>query len=1004
MNQFRWILCFLVIPTFSIWSQETSFKSYSVREGLAQSQVYSISQDSLGYLWVATQGGGICQFDGEDFKTYTSGNGLLSNTVNATLVFGDTLFLASNQGLGLFLLSKKKIVKNYRIGKPVKQIKQIRNDIIFATDESLYKLEKDTILPVNPDFILENTIIEDFQFFDGRIWAATSKGLICVEDLKRRIELKKRNIRHFTSILKLDEFLVLGTYGNGLLVFEKSKDAYLLKKDSLDLLEGTIITTLFEDSYHNFWIGTQRKGVYRYDKNDKKWDHFGENEGLSNDHVKCIFEDRWNQIWIGTSGGGMNQYSGSQFLHYTENSGLNGDYIYSILRSRKGELWVATSGNGFMRINDTLTQVYNSKNGFHDVKVKAVAEGRNELIWIGTEGKGLSLFYSWEIKTFLEQRNKKDYFTTQIKDTIINFDSGKLFPATLWVNCFAENSRGDMYISSLGGGLVRARVKMDSLPRVTFTKIRMKGEQSISNRINDMLFDSDGSLILATNDKGLGVLSNGVISYKNLSNSSVPNKITLVEIDQEGGVWFGSEKGLGLLSGDSIYFFNQRSGLSSNNIYQIQSDHNGFVWIGTEKGVDRIRLISSNEIEVKHFGAEEGFTGIETSLNASFLDEDNNLWFGTVNGLSVYKPKKIEKTNLPPVIFFNSIKLFYDTLPFTPAELDYFENSLSFNFESVFLPGPEKTVFQWKLEGFDSEWSEPSKNGSITYSNLRPGSYTFFVRAGYEGVWSEPIQFYFEIKKPYWEKYWFKFLVWGGGFLLLFLIVFLFVRRARKRSKELRQKLEMEKSLIELEQKALRLQMNPHFIFNSLNTIQHLIIEKDEKSAKYYLSKFAKLMRQILENSRERLISINDEIKTLENYLIIEKFSRSDFDYNIEVDEAIDREEEILPPMMIQPFVENAIIHGLKGMKDRKGLIQISFKRGEGYLQFEVEDNGQGRERAEKQKSQIANYHRSTALTVTQERLDNLNKGQAFKSFEIQDLKDEDGSAKGTRIIIRVKH
>ena len=162
-------------------------------------------------------------------------------------------------------------------------------------------------------------------------------------------------------------------------------------------------------------------------------------------------------------------------------------------------------------------------------------------------------------------------------------------------------------------------------------------------------------------------------------------------------------------------------------------------------------------------------------------------------------------------------------------------------------------------------------------------------------------------------------------------------------------------------------------------------------------------MRQILENSREKLISIDDEVETLENYLIIEKFGRADFEYEIKIDGKIDKEEDILPPMMIQPFVENSIIHGLKGLKDRIGKITISFIMKEGYLQFEIEDNGQGREMAETQKSQVANYHRSTALKVTQERLDNLNHDKDFRSFEIVDLSNEIGESMGTKVILRVK-
>lgn len=991
LGLFILLVCFL-----PIFGQETSFKSYSVREGLAQSQVYSIVQDEQGFLWMATQGAGICRFDGEEFENFTVADQLLSNTVNELLISGDSLLIGTNLGLSIFSAKNFNLINSIKSKEPIKRIQKFNSKIFLSSDYSLYELSKDSLIEYRTGMNKENLLLEDLFIYDSKLFILSSEGMYDVET-GLSVNLGKLRSKHFTAHYSVEGYDVFGTYGGGILVFERKEDELLLKKDTLSLFEGLIITQFFMDQSGNFWVGTQRKGAYRYDKQDRKWENFGEAEGLSNDHVKCIFEDDWNQIWIGTSGGGVNQYSGSQFLHYTESSGLNGNYIYSVLKSKRNELWVATSGNGVMRINDTLQQVYNSKNGFQDVKVKAIFEDRKGLIWFGTEGRGLSVYFSRDI-----QKSEKEILIKPL-DTIINFDHGKRFPSTLWVKCFAEAPNGDIYISTIGNGLVRAKVSVDTFPVISFSNIRVKGEDQLSDRINDMVFDSKGRLFLATSTEGIGVLDKGVLKYFNETNSIVSNKITSVEIGFDNELWFGSDRGLGYLLNDSVWMFDMNSGLASNNTYQIQRGQDGYLWIGSEKGVDQVKLLSKNQIDVKHFGAEEGFTGIETSLNASFKDHDENLWFGTVNGLSVYRPKKIEKTNFPPRVYFESIKLFYDNLNFRSAQLDYHENSLSFSFDAVFLPNPKKVKYQWRLEGFDSEWSEPSKSKSITYSNLRPGNYVFYVRAGYGDSWSEPIKFEFSIKKPYWEELWFRIIVVGSGLLLIVFIVFVFVQRSKRRGKELRKQLELEKSLIELEQKALRLQMNPHFIFNSLNTIQHLIIEKDEKQAKYYLSKFAKLMRQILENSREKLISINDEVKTLENYLIIEKFSRSDFEYEIHVDDSIDMEEDILPPMMIQPFVENSIIHGLKGLSKRKGLIKISFfDKGE-FLQFEVEDNGQGRVKAGEQKSQIANYHRSTALKVTQERLDNLNEGEDFKSFEIVDLESDKGLPLGTRVILRVK-
>ena len=197
--------------------------------------------------------------------------------------------------------------------------------------------------------------------------------------------------------------------------------------------------------------------------------------------------------------------------------------------------------------------------------------------------------------------------------------------------------------------------------------------------------------------------------------------------------------------------------------------------------------------------------------------------------------------------------------------------------------------------------------------------------------------------------------------------------------------------------------MNPHFIFNALNSIQALISQKDNKAARYQLAKFSKLMRSILENSRSQTIPLEDEIQTLENYLTIECSSRGNtFDYEVIADDDIDIEEAMIPPMMLQPFVENAIIHGVAHLREN-GKVTVHFKKKNWTLECTISDNGIGRAKAKELKSQIDAQHKSAALEVTQERLDILNKNSNVgKSLEIIDLVNADGSAGGTKVVVRL--
>ena len=216
--------------------------------------------------------------------------------------------------------------------------------------------------------------------------------------------------------------------------------------------------------------------------------------------------------------------------------------------------------------------------------------------------------------------------------------------------------------------------------------------------------------------------------------------------------------------------------------------------------------------------------------------------------------------------------------------------------------------------------------------------------------------------------------------------------------------MQLEKEVVELEQKALRLQMNPHFIFNALNSIQSQIGTDNEQAARYYLAKFSRLMRQILDNSRNSTITLEEEVNTLENYLLIEKFCNGDrFDYKITVDENIEKDYVKIPPMLLQPFIENAIKHGLKYIEGKRGLIEVKFSEKNNLLECSVTDNGIGRVKAEElNKTSKETYHKSTALIVTQERLDLMKDGENIQSLEIIDLHDEHKNAIGTKVIIRI--
>jgi LytS/YehU family sensor histidine kinase len=298
-----------------------------------------------------------------------------------------------------------------------------------------------------------------------------------------------------------------------------------------------------------------------------------------------------------------------------------------------------------------------------------------------------------------------------------------------------------------------------------------------------------------------------------------------------------------------------------------------------------------------------------------------------------------------------------------------------------------KNKYEYQLVGMDKDWKKCEEHQrTAPYTSVPPGTYTFRVRAtNNEGVWSKNIaSITIKVLPPFWETWTFRISVLLA---IVGLIYYLWKKEMTKQA--------MQQQIIALENKALRAQMNPHFIFNALNSIQALIGTQDEKTARYYLSKFSRLMRQILESSREQIIPLDLEISILENYLSIEQFSHGvKFSWDISCDESLSPSNTGILPMLIHPFVENAVIHGLVP-KGAAGHIRIQFSKVENQLIVRVSDNGIGREKARERRSQQDQHHKSTALLVVQERLELL---EGKTHIQIIDLTNSDGTSSGTEI------
>jgi ligand-binding sensor domain-containing protein len=986
------------------WSQAYNFNYLSIQNGLPQSQAFAICFDDDQYAWIGTQGGGVCRFDGQSFLYLTKNDSLISNRIYVIKFLENKLWIGQKGGVTVYSKSGE-FVHNYRFNNPnllVRDLVFFEGIYLVATNEGIYQLNDDIWEENNANPTLRGLNAQSFFIAgDTALWICSDQGLLSYTNAFGRLSRAKGlSSSQVECAVEFQGEWVIGTYGGGVNFYNKTS---IYKLPVFDQISDDIILSLFVADDQELWIGTMNDGLYVYNQEEESLKNYTTRNGLSGNHVKLMTADFWGNIWIGTSGGGVSIFQNSPFIEYNSSSGLNGDYVFSVLNDKQDNLWLGTEGMGVMRINDTSKVLFDEEYGFASAKVKGIFEDRDGDIWFGTEGRGLGI-----------------YSKGLLKDTIIAYQNQNGLKGN-WIKCFAQDPvSGHIYIGTNDAGIFTLD-KRDAFPlQQSFKSLKVtNGFAPID--ITSLTF-YQGNLWYAGDDGHYGYIQkNGELVDFYEEGRSFRNIVC------EGDyVWMGSKDDgllILMLDGDSIVSkewltTNNSRFIKSNNIYQLLY-YNRQLWVGTERGLDRLDFDSLFQITgAEHFGFEEGFEGVETNINASHVDQNGNLWFGTVDGLFVYKGRDLKSTpRKQPVLHINDFQIVFESIEKTPYAsvfdqgefikelvLPYDKNHISIRFQAIQYSYTKNIRYRWKLEGVDPHWAPPSAINVATYPNLTPGDYTFLVQASIDDNWeAEPLKLSFKIDQPYWEKFWFKFAYYALAFILLLSVVGMILLRQRRKSKAFNEKLILEKNLLELEQKALRLQMNPHFIFNVLNSIHNLIILNDSDKARYALSKFSKLMRQVLENSREKFISIDEEVETLQNYVQLERLtSNVSIELIFEFDEELDTAEQILPPLIIQPFVENAIIHGLKGI-DRAGEIKISFRWfNENVLECVIEDNGKGIFKAGEMKAQQSAQHKSTALKVVQERLANLNQKSTFIPFEMIDLKDDSGNAFGTKVILRI--
>ncbi len=999
LSKFLLVISMMIYANFLV-GQQRNFLSYSLQDGLPQSQVYAIAQDGAGFLWVGTQGGGLARFDGNSFERIALP--LSDKYINAMISTDHAMWIGSNTAL---TVSTKDTTYHVQwpdgVAQKVTALSVDNQGVVWVgTEKGLYFVDtKKTPFRLRKYKKLKNANVRSFFFSEKEQWVATNVGAWQLNgegrySIQNGLESNDVHVV-FRDILGR---LWVATFDGRISLFDTEQNISL---GAIKIPKGGH-PQLIEQVDDQIWVGTINNGIAVYDVDTRNWTFIDERVGLAAKNIKILFRDSWDNQWLGTSGDGLLKMVGQEFVHFGLQAGLKGDNIYSVFRDHQSRIWFSESAYGVSVFDNLGLHHFGAKEGFANVKCKAILEDGKGRIWLGTDGRGLAY-----------RDTSGFHFLTEKQGLPSN-----------WINSTVLDSLGHIWVGTYGNGIAKI-VDRDSLGFHVFPYGKAEGLPEL--KIQTLKIDNEGHLWFATRGGVVGYYENDFDAIIFNQDNGLPNAAIRTIDFYEQRVWVGT-------AGHGIYFADwsqkpvrfAKAKVSkdvsfeqmSKNIYLLKFDNSGNLWVGTERGLNRLKLNHRSQvIDYQYFGLEEGFVGIETCQNSICEGVGNDLWIGTMNGLMKYQLTKESQAINPPTVHFDDIQLFYKSLAETDYRnwslsgggiknglvLPYNKNHLGFRLSGVNLARPNKVKYRWQLAGSETEWSPLFSSNSVNYANLDPGSYVFKAQTCIDLTNCSPIiTASFTIEHPYWETWWFRALVGFGVLLFAFLFYWFRVKAIRRQEQAKRKELELRNHLLTVEQKALQLQMNPHFIFNALNSINGLVAMKDFAQARKQINRFAVLMRQILSNSRKETISLEEEKKTLENYLTMEQFCRADvFEFDILMSEGLDVEEIEVPPMIIQPFVENAIIHGVSHL-DKKGKIRIDFYPQGEMLICEITDNGVGRKKSAELRKKRSPSHQSTAMAVTKERLDALFAERRGKSIEITDIVDANGAVKGTKVTLRI--
>ncbi|MCB0632830.1 MAG: two-component regulator propeller domain-containing protein [Saprospiraceae bacterium] len=1038
------ICCLLLLQSRWVTAQETFSFDHPVRiddrMGLPSNMVNALVQDHEGFLWIGTQDG-LVRFDGHRLQVFQhdrrDAGSLQNDRIESLLVdHKNRLWVGTSQGLyhydsedQCFLpIDGKKYPKAGEILNTQRILSLFEDDqqqlwIGTTTFLACYHSQQDsmevfTFSVKYPDTTFDATrinvvhrIAQD-KLIPDKLWVGTLSGLIRFDRLSKAYDffpniMEDKDQQYLANSIKAlhplpNGRIMVGSWA-GTYVFQPSAAVYssipLPQRYHSFLTRLTVNSFIAEPNGRRIGI-THREGFSWYDPETGRL-----GPDYHNAPPQTVYSAQWvdrqNRIW-GISDFGVFQYNPLINRIKLHNFPAGTEHFAALPRAaledpeRNRLLIVALSMNGVLswEMDRDHWSVIPSPADLPD------QAGFQHILRL--QNGRIVLIANHKLYELLPASNRIIPLLPQVDFGTPAFRSA------------VEGAPNELWIGSRRAGLFRIdlekgtfRTYAEELDKVPGDNRHQWIEQVYKDNRGQIWFRTafEYSVYLPREDRFYHWDSYGRDSIRNL-----PVVLAFQE-DRQGRMWLAGERyGLGLASVDDvdagvIRVVNQVDGQLLQSVEDIGLDHQGKLWLEHEEGITRYDPETDQK---RYFGAGYGVPATVLGLIHSL--PDGRILLGRSGGVATFRPEDLFSNKELPIPYLTAFKIFEQEPDGMPAaerlkeiKLSYKKNFFSFEFSALAFNLPEHVRFRYRLEGFDQQWNEAGQRRYAAYTNIPGGDYVFTLQAANnEGIWNtNALQIPISITTPWWRSLWF----WIPTALLFIGMVIFAVRwRIRQVRAQEQIKADFDKQLAGMELNALRAQMNPHFIFNCLNSIDYYIIKNETEKASDYLNRFSKLIRLILQNSRAEYVNLKDELEALKLYMEMESLRFDDrFEYVVRVGSGMQLENIEIPPLLLQPYVENAIWHGLAKKSNGKNRLDLTITSQNGLLHCRIEDNGIGREAAQKMKSETTSTHRSMGMYITRDRLSALSKIQPSKAdVRITDLKHEDGTAAGTRVEISI--